>query len=193
MITSTKQRQAGFTLVELSVTVALLMIVLVPILMSLRSSESSTGDIRKSTEARAQARAAIDLLTRDLRQAQTEDPTLMAVTEISASKITFHSPDKSTPYRLRKITYQLSGSTLTRSVAVGTYTGSSWTFPTAPAATVIENVKPGSTFAAKNRAGAATTAPADVRIVDVTVIVNGIPRPGAAQTFRQTVELRAAV
>jgi prepilin-type N-terminal cleavage/methylation domain-containing protein len=196
MTTQSQKQQSGFTLVELSVTVALLMLVLVPTLMSLSSSERSTGDLRKSTEARAQARHAVDAIARELRQAQTGDPALTAVTSISPTAITFHSPDKSTPFRLRRITYQITGTALTRSEAWSTNAGTPpWTFgpATAPVA-VIENVRAGSSFTGKTRSGTPTSLAADVRVVNVTVVVNGVTaRPGAAQTFTQTVELRAAV
>jgi type II secretory pathway pseudopilin PulG len=189
-----RQHQDGLTLVEMMVSVAILMLVLVPTLMSLRSSERSTNDLRTATEVRAQVRFAMDTLVRDFRQAQTADSSLAPVVSVSGTTLTFYSPDRSTPFRLRKITYTINGALLTRSVTVSTNSGAPpWTFgTTTPASEFAFSLKPGSLFVAKNAAGAVTTTPADVRRLDVTLIVNGLPREGAAQTFTQSVETRTA-
>jgi hypothetical protein len=108
--------------------------------------------------------------------------------------LSFYSPDKSVPHKLRKITYLIVGSQLKRSVTKSTNSGSPpWTFgPTTPATEFAFALKPGSTFVAYDAAGAVTTSAADVRKIDVTLVVNDLSRPGAAQTFRQSAEIRTA-
>lgn len=192
-----RRRQDGFTLVELLVTVSLLMVVLVPTLLTLLRAQTGTNDLRKLTEARALTRAAMDQMTRDLRQAQRGGPTLPPVLAISGDGLTFLSPDKSTPMRLRKITYAITTTgTLTRSQVSSTNSGSApWTFPatTPVAAVVTTGVKAASSsFVGRAGDGAVTTDPEAVVRVDLTLVVNGLTRDSAAQTYVQSIDIRSA-
>jgi len=201
----------GYTLIELVIVVSLLMVVLVPILMTLLRANTGSNDLRKNTEARATTRTAVDTLVRDFRQAQTRVQGMSHVTEVSPTSITFYSPDKTLVsatdigfFKLRKITYQIVGTTLTRQVTTTTNQAPPWTFPSTagPTLVVATNLRPYSTtatsrsyFRAFTGAGVdVTSAPSMVGQVKRLFIhfeVNALPRNSALQIFEDTVEMRS--
>jgi type II secretory pathway pseudopilin PulG len=201
----------GYTMIELIIVVSLLMVVLVPVLMTLLRANTGSDDLRKNTEARATTRQAVDILIRDFRQAQTRVQGMSHVAAASPTSITFYSPDKTVVsatdigfYKLRRITYQIVGTTLTRQVTTSTNQSPPWTFPTTAAPTVVvaPNLRPYSATAASRSyfrafTGAGTdvtSAPSMVGQVErlfVHIEVNALKRPSAVQIFEDTVEMRS--
>ncbi|MCU1372951.1 MAG: hypothetical protein JWO68_237 [Actinomycetia bacterium] len=109
--------EAGFSLTEMAVACALLMIVLFPMLRYFDSSISGAAELQRSTQQHADARVAVDRLARELRQAYTGTDRLSPVTVTHGGLgLTFYSPDTSTPYRLRQIDYLLQDGQLQRRV-----------------------------------------------------------------------------
>lgn len=194
-MTGGRRDESGATLVELSVALGLLGILLVAALGSFGTGWRRSADLDRETVRQAEAREALDVLVADLRQAFTGDPALSPVTAIGASTITFHSPDRATPYRLRRITYRRTGSVLERSVTTSTNAGGApWTFgTTAPFVPLVSGLQAGTMFTALDAAGAVTTTPAAVRQVDVRFAVD-VARSGSSpvRVWVTSVHLRSA-
>jgi len=81
-----------------------------------------SGETQERSTLQTEARAAIDRLVQDLRQANTGDAGT-PILSLGSSQITFLSPDRATPFRLRQIAYRVSGDRLERAMAVSTNTG----------------------------------------------------------------------
>jgi type II secretory pathway component PulJ len=172
----------GFSLTEVAVTCALLMVLLIPMLRFFESSVSGAVDLQTSTQQHADARVTMDQLVRELRQAYTGDPALSPVT-VTAQALTVYSPDTSTPFHLRRIDYRLQANRLQRAVAVSTGTsGAPWAFgPTGPWVPVMD--------ARVADAFTAVTVGAAIRRVDIAL--TGLnARNRADRPFRTSVELR---
>ncbi len=125
-----RRDDGGFTLVELTVSIAIFIVV-----MSIALGEISNGVARSrkvdlAANDDATARLVVDGIVREIRQASTGDPALAVVTAISATSITFHTPDAKQPKHLRRITYRLVAGVLQRSEVVSSNTGAApWVFP----------------------------------------------------------------
>ena len=189
--------EAGMTVVELTVAIALLGVFIVAALGTFTSGWRGASDLDRETIRQAEARDALDALVADLRQAHTGDAAVPAVSAIASRSITFHSPDRSQPYRVRRISYRVTAAgALERSVTVSTNTGSPpWTFPGTAGAWVrlADGVQSGTIFTARDSAGVVTTTLAAIRRVDIGLSVD-VGREGrtAARRWDVTVNLRSA-
>jgi prepilin-type N-terminal cleavage/methylation domain-containing protein len=126
------QRTAhGFTIVEMTIAMALLSIVMTLAFAQLAAGVTQTAQVDRSSTANNDARLVVDQIVSELRQAATDDPLLPPVEAIGATTVTFYSPDRAQPKRLRKIVYRLTNGTLERSEKLSTNSGAApWTFPT---------------------------------------------------------------
>ena len=105
--------ERGFTLVELVVGCSIMMIAAIALLGFFDQAIGGTADLQQSMQQQTDSRFGIDQLTRELRQAYTGSPTLTPVT-VTATTLTFYSPDAATPMHLRKISYRLANDLLER-------------------------------------------------------------------------------
>jgi hypothetical protein len=141
----------------------------------------------------SEARAAVDTLVADLRQAYYGDTTTSPVVSISGTTITFYSPDRATPFHLRKISYRLTGGEFQRAIAISTDTvGPPWDGLTTlgPWATQLRNVTSASIFSYQDADGIATSDPAKVKRVTVTIQAKPSSSVAAA-TYESSATLRA--
>jgi prepilin-type N-terminal cleavage/methylation domain-containing protein len=170
------RNQHGFTLIEALVTLAILPIVLTAIVLMLTTFTHFTDETQSENTLQTQARAAIDRLTQDLRAAYTGSTTSPPIESLSGTTITFDSPDRSTPFHLRRISYQLVSGTLQRAYATSTNTaGPPWTFPAQGGwSEELTNVSNPTIFGYYDSSGAVTTDPSQVREVTVNVTVSTI-------------------
>ncbi len=180
------------TLVELSITVAIFMVVLVPILMTLLSSQRTTEDLRAGTAVRAQARLVVNELAKGIRQAQSPAAGEAPFAEATANAMTFYSPDMSTPVRMTRLRYRIVGDELRRQAVKSSNTGSGpWTWPAAGGeAVVLDHLSSGSRFVYRDSSGSITTTPDQVTQVELTLVTDTAKGPGGLQTFNQRVEIR---
>ena len=186
--------QAGMTLIELTVALALLGVFLVAALGTFASGWRGAADLDRETVRQAEARAAMDTLVADLRQAHTGDTALPPVTAVSTRAITFHSPDRAQPHHIRRIRYRVTGTVLERSVTTSTNTGAPpWTFPAEGRwVPVADGVQAGTIFTARDATGAATTTAAAVRRVEIALAVDiGRAQNATARQWDVTVDLRS--
>ena len=191
----------GFSLIELVVAMAILLVASVSVFNALATSTKQVNAVQSMVEAQAKARIVISGMESELRNSFTGDPAMPRVQSVAANAVTFFTADRSTPLRLKKVTYQLTAGTLTRSTTISSNTGPpyTWTFPaTAPAITVLKGVQNTTLFVFRDSSGAtlvytAASAPL-VATVEVTIQVRDPSAPSTqkAETYTTTVKLRGA-
>jgi prepilin-type N-terminal cleavage/methylation domain-containing protein len=188
----------GFTLVEVVVAMALLLVISTTVFRAFASSTRTVTSLQTMIEAQGKARIALADLQADLRNAYSGSDTVARVVSMGAATITFTSADRETPLHLRRITYALSSGVLTRAVetSTNTYTaqGMTWTWPAgSPTAIAVANgVQNTTLFVFKDATGVVTTDVAKVRLVEVTLTVKD-PTAKAnqlAETYSTSVRIR---
>jgi prepilin-type N-terminal cleavage/methylation domain-containing protein len=182
----------GFTIPEMLVTMTLLAIVLVVFGQMLMTSSKTSNRIMEQTALQAEVRASIDRLTTDLRQATTTTST-SPVGSVSGTAFTFDTPDRSTPFHLRRISYRVVSGTLERSTTVTTDTdGAPWVWPgtTGPWIPEVTSIANPSPFVFYDANGTPTTAPTSVRSLRITLTVAPKQAQGGASTYSSLVTIR---
>ena len=106
----TSAAEHGFSLIELTITVALLVLVLGTFFEALGSSQKSEAFVEDRSQALDALRTTMAHITKDTRQATSIDPSS------SASVLDMQTYDDGV---LATVDYQISGTTLTRSVNGG--------------------------------------------------------------------------
>lgn len=186
--------EGGFTLVELVVTMALLSVVLTLGMMFLTLGMKQSADLEDRNALQGQARLTLDQMVRELRQATSGDAATATVETASGSTLTFLSPDRATPWHVRRISYRVNAGKLERKVDVSTDTdGAPWVIPTtATYISVLDAVTSPNPFNYRSDQTTTATNAAAVRIVDIDLAIDPHPAqaPGA-QHYVTTVELRS--
>jgi prepilin-type N-terminal cleavage/methylation domain-containing protein len=187
------RREDGFTLMEMLVTVILAGILLTAMMGSIASTLHWGTEVQERSVLQTELRAAVDRLAADLRQAYTGTPTGLVETA-GATALTFNSPDRGTPLRLRKISYRIVNGALQRSQATSTNTGSPpWTFPSAgPWEPQVGSIVNSTVFTYADGTGAATTSAAAVKTVTITVTIATRDQRAREFTYRTSVTVRGA-
>jgi prepilin-type N-terminal cleavage/methylation domain-containing protein len=187
------RNDAGFTLVEVVISMAVIAVVFAMYSVTMSSTIRGSTRVQENSVLQGEARAAVDAIARDLRQAYTGNGT-PALETMTASQIQFLSPDRSTPLRLRRINYRVSGKLLQRAMARSTNTGSPpWTFPALSAySTELGAVSSSTVFSYYAADGSVTTTPSDVAGVTIRVSVANPATPTVAYTYATSVALRVA-
>lgn len=188
-----RRADGGFSLIEVVVATSILGIVLLLVYGAMGSGVRHAADAEARMQTQAEVRVVADAFVRDLRQAYTGDASLGRVESIGPTQITFYSPDRATPFHIRKISYRLSGTTLQRSITTSTDTnGFPWTFGTTGAwADLLANVRTPNIFTFRDADGLTTTDPGSVAVVQLDVTVDRDPaRPPGPLSYSTTVELR---
>jgi prepilin-type N-terminal cleavage/methylation domain-containing protein len=183
----------GFTVPELLVTMVLLAIVLTAFGQMLITSSKTSNRVEEQTALQGEVRASIDRLVTDFRQATNTSSTSSPVVSVSGTTLTFDSPDRSTPFHIRRISYQLVNGELDRSSTLSTDSdGYPWVFPATPGpwipeVTSITNAAP---FTYYDSTGTATTAAASVHALRITLTVAPKQQQGGANTYSSLVSIR---
>jgi len=185
----------GFTMVDVLVATSILGIVLALVFSALNGGVRQAADAQSRAQIEADVRTTTDAFVRDLRQAYTGDPSLNRIETMTATTITFYSPDRATPFHVRKISYRLSGTDLQRSITTSTDTdGFPWVFGTAGGyATQLQYVRNSTLFTYRDSDGSVTTDPTAVAVVDLSLTVDqDTTRTPAAYASTTTVQIRGA-
>lgn len=184
---------AGFTLIEMVAAMAVLTILLASFAELLSTTITRSGRMQEQSTLQTEARAGIDVLASDLRQALCNGTTT-PITAASPTQLTFYSPDRQSPYHLRQVSYLLSGSTFQRALATSTNTGGPpWTIPAlGPWATVFGSVTSTNPFTYYDATNTVTTDLTKVTRVDVSVTLAPKATTGndGTTTYSATVDLR---
>jgi prepilin-type N-terminal cleavage/methylation domain-containing protein len=184
--------ERGFTLPELLVGMTLLAIVLTAFGQMLITSSKTSNRVEEQAALQTEVRASVDRLTSDFRQATTTGAP-SPVESVSSTAFTFDSPDRGTPFHLRRIAYRVVNGRLERSTTVSTDTdGYPWVWPgTAgawlPELTSITNASP---FTFYDSSGAATTTVSAVHSMRITLTVAPRQTQGGSNTYSTLVTIR---
>ncbi len=185
------RREGGFTLVEMLVAIAVLGLILSGIASLLQATVTASGQTMNETPLQMEARSALDTMVGDLREAYYGDTTTSVIVSMSGTSVTFYAPDRLTPFHLREITYQLSGSKLQRGFVTSTNTGGpAWTVLAAPS--TFSNIVPNVTnfsLTYQDANGNTTATPANVVRVLITLTVTAAPQ-GGPTTFTASATIR---
>lgn len=192
---ATRHAQHGFSLVELSVAMAVMMVVLAMAFQQLAAAMNQTAQIDRAAASSTSARLLVDSMVSELRQASSEDGSVNTVITASATQVVFYSPDRSEPKRLRKITYQLVNGALLRSEVLSSNSGTSpWTFPTTTPTprTVLTGLTNTDIFSYFNSSNVATTTLADIRSLTINLEVQSSLSSAVERIFRTGISLRSS-
>jgi prepilin-type N-terminal cleavage/methylation domain-containing protein len=192
-MTGEDRRDGGFTLVEVLVATSILGVVLALVFSALNGGVRQAADAQNRAVIEADVRVVADAFVRDLRQAYTGDSSLNRIDSMSATQITFYSPDRQNPFHLRKISYKLNGTDLQRSTTVSSDdNGFPWLFgTTGNYITQLQYVRNSTVFTYRDADGNATTDPTAVSVVDLVLSVDqDTTRGPAAYAYTTTVQIR---
>lgn len=184
--------ERGFTIPELLVTMVLLAIVLTAFGQMLITSSKTSSRVEEQASLQGEVRSSIDRLMTDFRQA-TNSTTSSPVEAVSGTTLTFDSPDRSTPYHLRRIAYRVVGGRLERSSTLSVDTdGSPWVWPAQSGqwVTQVTSITNPSPFVYYDGAGAPTTNPALVHSMRITLTVAPKQTQGGSSTYSSLISIR---
>lgn len=189
---SVARREDGMTLVELLVALPLLAVLLMAFTLTLTTTTHWGNQVQEDSAIQTEARAVIDGIAKDLRQGYAGN-SAAPIEAMNATSITFDSPDRSTPFHLRRISYRLAGGQLDRQSATSSNTATPWVFPApTPWSKQMGSVVSPTAFSYFDAAGAVTVDPTAVSTVKISfTITNGVSQ-GRRFTYRTTVDLRQA-
>lgn len=122
-----RREEGGFTLIELTATMAVLGIFLAAVALVLGGAIRNSSAVEDQASSQAETRPAVDGLASELRQAYSDSTlpnTPYAIQTWTGTTLTFYTPDRVTPFHMRLVSYRLSGGELQRAVATSSNTGS---------------------------------------------------------------------
>jgi len=137
--------ESGFTLVELLMVVVLIGITSVMFEVMFGSVVNRSSQVQSQNILQTEVRSSLNFFVSDLRDATFGDATPPILSTYSGSSITFYSPDRLAPNKMRRIKYAFTGTTLTRQVTMSTNSnGPPWTgidADTGPVVTVVASAQ----------------------------------------------------
>ncbi len=179
------------TLMELIVTIALMAILGAGITAAVQMTSHWSTELQDEAVSQNEIRSSFERLVQDLRQAYVGDGS-SPVELMQPNQVTFLSPDRATPFHLRRISYRLQTGRLERAAATSTDTdGAPWVIPAlGPWQKQIGGVVNTVVFVYRDENGAPTTDPQALRTVDLTLRVKS-PSGGIERlTYRTSVSVR---
>jgi hypothetical protein len=183
-------------MIELLVTMPIALIVIGGLTFTLVRTNHWGQQVQEQSAQQTDARALVSTFVSDLRQAYfgTGAPIASGFTSTS---LTFYSPDRMSPFHLRKISYRLSGQQFQRSSLVSSQTfvdpPPNWTFPgTAGWVTLLPLVTNSDIFTYYDASGAVYTGtdPAQVLRVDIKLTASTGGQQPRITTYTASAVLR---
>jgi prepilin-type N-terminal cleavage/methylation domain-containing protein len=116
------KNEYGFTLIEMIVVMVLLGITIPMCATTMSAVINRTTRVQTQNIDTTEARAALNLFVSDFQTASYGDTTTTPVISYLASSITFYSPDRMSPYHMRRVKYWVQGTSLMRQVTTSTNT-----------------------------------------------------------------------
>lgn len=196
------RQEAGLTLSEMLVVLAIMGIILAALALVLSMSITQSSQIQEQSTLQTEVRATVDTMARELRQAYTGDTSYPVVTATSTT-LMFYSPDKAVPFHNRLIAYRLASGQIDRAMTTSTDTdgppwaGLAWTsfgsIPSGSWATQVDSVKNSAVFTYFDSTGAqlsGTITPSSVYRVLITVTVATKAASTRQYTYSTSASLR---
>jgi prepilin-type N-terminal cleavage/methylation domain-containing protein len=184
--------EGGFTLIETIVTMAIMGIVMTVFGQMLLTSSKTSSRVEEQATLQNEVRVAADRLTMDLRQATNTNGT-SPVEALTSTSVTFLSPDRLTPFHLRRISYRLVNGQLERSVLTSTDSdGWPWVWPATPAMYYPEvgSITSPALFTFYDADGIVTTDPTAVRSARISVTVSPRQSQGGSASYSALITIR---
>jgi prepilin-type N-terminal cleavage/methylation domain-containing protein len=185
----------GFTLIEVTISIAIFVVVMTLALGQMTAGITQTRRVDQATQRASAVRLVLDGIVGELRQASTGEASLPVIVSRSSTALTFYSLDRQTPAHLRRISYRLTGRTLERSEIVSTNSGTApWTMPsTADRFTpVINDVSNTDIFVYLTSTGAIVTSPSQtVSAVTLHIDVPSGLNSSVESIYRTRVDIRS--
>lgn len=189
------RRDDGFTIIEMVTAMGVFSIVLASFAMVLSSSIRHSGEIEEQSNLQVEGRAAINTVSQDLRQVYDGDDNVATspIQSMSATQVTFYSPDRAQPFHLRRVSYRLNAGQFERAFATSTDTdGAPWSIPALGSyRKVVGSVVTTTPFAYWKADGITpATTPVDVKTIDVSLTVRTKTSPTRQYTYKTSVTVR---
>jgi prepilin-type N-terminal cleavage/methylation domain-containing protein len=193
-------RQDGFTLTEMLVSILVLGLLMACFSLVFSSALRHSDEIEEQSDLQAEVRPAIDRFAQDLRQAYSGNSATVAILSMSSSQITFYSPDRLTPFHLRKVSYRVNGGNFERALLTSTDTdGWPWVglsgTPSNWSTLAGSVVSASAYFRYYDVTGAelnpASANPADVRTVNLKLVIATNTSPSRQVTYETSASVRA--
>jgi prepilin-type N-terminal cleavage/methylation domain-containing protein len=182
----------GFTLTEMLASMAVLGVLFALFASVMTQTITQSTQEQESTVLQTEARAAVERFASELRTAYSGVDGTWPIEAVSATTIRFLSPERLSPFKLQRIEWQLTGGKLQRRYVTTSDTdGDPWVWPSAITSatwiTQARSIRNASILQAFDESGAATTTPANVRKVTITLEVSTTGRQSRKSTFQTTV------
>jgi len=194
-LTRLRREEGGFLLVELLTTIAVFGIFIGSVSLIFSGALRSSSQSSDQAIAQSEARAAIDALGAELRQGYS-DSTFPSgqiwLKTMTGTTLTFYTPDRSSPFHLREVSYQLSSGKLQRAFVTSTNAGAGpWvvggtslqTATLGAWSTQVGSVTNSTLFTYYDSSGVVTATAANVARVVVTLAVGPTGGQGKSTTY----------
>lgn len=188
-------REGGFSLMEMLTSMVVLGFLFAAVSVVLSSMIRHSDEVEDRTTLQTDARFTLDLLAVDLRQAYSGVDGVSPIESVSATTLTFLSPDRAQPFHLRRISYRLSNGRIERATATSTDTdGAPWAIPAlGPWRKQVDSVKNAAPFTYYDANGAVTTNPALVSTVKIDLDLATNSSPTRQLKYQTSVTVRSDV
>jgi type II secretory pathway component PulJ len=177
---------------ELLVTTALMGILGTGMAATMHMTTQWSSEMTEEAALQNEVRSTLDRMASELRQAYTGDGTAVLST-MTATQITFTSPDRSSPFHLRRISYRVSGGRLERAFVTSSDSdGPPWSIGALGSwIKQLSGVTSTTVFTYKDEDGATTTTASQVARVDIAITVKSATTPYRTFSYSTSVGLRA--
>jgi prepilin-type N-terminal cleavage/methylation domain-containing protein len=182
----------GFTLVELVVSMVLIGVIFAIFSITMGATIRTSNEVQEDSVLQGEVRATVDAIAKDLRQAYTGNGT-PGIEKMLGNEIQFVSPDRATPFHLRRISYRLQNTKIQRASTISGNTGAppwSWPTPLSSYQDQVGSVANTTVFRYYDAAGVAATQLSDIASVTITVTVANPTAPSRQFTYATSVAMR---
>jgi type II secretory pathway component PulJ len=188
------RREDGISLMELNITMALLGVLFAAFALVIGSVIRLGGEVEANSNLQTEVRAAVDTMAAELRQAYTGSDTDAPIESMSASEVVFDTPDRKTPFHVRRVGYRAISGRLEHREAISTDTdGHPWiltAYATAPWRQKFQSLQSTSVFTYKKSDGGTATTVGEIESIGISVTVATATAPNRPYTYRTSVTLR---